>query len=178
MKPRDPLLDSVRHASCCGKDQYESLRDAEKGVADILKKKGDDGQPLYPYACVFCTFFHLGRRPKPSTLELLSDAARVGRYDVSSNCILCESDPRPRSLGRPAEVEGRRVKVRALVAALPDFIPSVGTVPHSPHWWRSLADKAGVRKPSRKTMAAVLSLANGVDSLTPPAEQKGHRSTK
>lgn len=95
MDDADPILNAIRHASCCGKRPYKTMRVAELGIVEIIARYGDDGYPLFCYYCAFCNFTHIGRKPKPTTIVALSDLARMLRYGFSEQCTICVSGPKP-----------------------------------------------------------------------------------
>ncbi len=99
--PFEKIFDSIRHASCCGKENHH-CEDRAIERLEKLRAKYADGGTLIPYYCVFCNGWHVGRKPKPSTVEHLSNLGALLTYPFSKPC--------PNCLREDLERERRRLK--------------------------------------------------------------------
>ena len=87
----DCLLLLIRHAMCCKKQKHATLEGAHNAYREtVIRKKDEDHNDAY--YCVFCNYFHHGRKRsrgkdawwrKPEVLERL---LKFGFDDPCPHC--------------------------------------------------------------------------------------------
>lgn len=104
LKPPDltqvPVIEQLRHRSCCCKMRLEGLSDAQAEANRMQRRygNGSDGEPFSAYHCGFCGDWHIGHAGDGGsrTEELLNGVLfeELLRFEFTLSCILCGKNDR------------------------------------------------------------------------------------
>ncbi len=79
-RARETRNSRVREKTCYGKTPYFTQRDARHGLKRLKGSSGyvesEQGVPMSPYRCPFCSSWHIGHIPSMRALEDLAATIR------------------------------------------------------------------------------------------------------